>query len=55
VGSVDVVVDAVILDDHLCFKQAVELPQVQQLEALALVSGDSKLGSYEVEFLDARQ
>ncbi len=30
VGSVDVVVDAVVFDDHSGFEQAVEAPQVEQ-------------------------
>jgi hypothetical protein len=33
VGSVHVVVDASVLDDHACFEEAVELPAVEQLVA----------------------
>jgi hypothetical protein len=37
VGSVDVVVDPPVLDDHAGFEEAVELPQVEQLVAEAAV------------------
>ena len=37
VGSVVVVVDAPVADDHLGFEEAVELPQVEQFVAEAAV------------------
>jgi hypothetical protein len=37
VGSVEVVVDAPVLDEHSGFEQAVELPAVEELVAEAAV------------------
>lgn len=42
VGSVDVEVGPPVPDDHPCFEEAVELPQVEQLVAEAAVSSRSR-------------
>jgi hypothetical protein len=39
VGTVDVVVEAPVLDDHSGFEERVELPAVEQLVASAAVEG----------------